>query len=192
MLVTNGNVRVLRGRPWAGIELVSEARIEEVVLHLSRWAQRNLVDQPFQLLFPVKTRDLRGIKLLSPYLWARTTDLEALRGCKSVMGVQGLVSDAESQTIAVEDTFIQALIEESKAAAAGWSEGVGAGSFCRVLYGDERMLCGVITKIVQGIAEIEIALRLRKVVLYVPVKALLNLSHVGKSDRHYFYTGSEE
>lgn len=192
MLLESGKVKSLTGRPWAGIELVSESRIEEIVLHLANWARGHLKEEPFQLLFPVKTRDLKGIKLLSPYLWARTTDLSILTGVRTVMGVAGLVSDGASKTIEIEDTFVQEMIKESRAAAEGWSKGIKKGSFARVLFGEERMLCGAVTQIVQGVAELKIKLRLRDVLLYVPVRALLNLSHVEKSSRHYFYTGEED
>lgn len=189
MLIHSGDLRSLKGKPWAAIEIVSELRIEEVVLHLSRWARKFLPDAPFQLLFPVQSRDLAGVRMLSPYLWARTADLTALEGVRSVMGVQGLVSDGAGRTIPIEDSFVQGTVKDAQAAAEGWSAGVRKGSFVRVLYGEQRMLCGRVANISSNIAEIVIALRLRNVRLFVPVRALLNLGAVPKAEREYYYTG---
>lgn len=180
----------LAGRPWAGIELVSESRVEEIVLHIARWAASQRKGQAFQLLFPVKSRDIDGIKLLTPYLWARMLDLRALEGVVAVQGAT-LVRDAK-HPIPIEDKFVQGVMERARVAAEGWSEGIKKGSFVRVLLGNERMLCGNIESVEKGIAVVEIKLMTRTVRLTVGVRVLLDLSYVSKRKRRYFYQGEDE
>lgn len=186
MLIVQGNVKTLEGKPWAAIELISEVRVEEIVRHTVKWARTKLKGQAFQLLFPVKSRDLNGVRMLSPYLLIRANRLESLKSVKSVMGVVGLVTDADGRIIRWEAGQAKNVIDRAMAAHAGWSAGVRRGSFVRVLQGKNRMLCGKVKKIVDGKAEVVVSLRLRDVVLKIPVKALLNL---GGEPKEYFYVG---
>ncbi len=191
MLIQQGRVSSLGRRSWVGVELVSEARTEESVLHLAQWAGKALRGQPFQLLFPVRSRDLDGLRMLSPYLFARSLEVELLKSVSSLYGVQGLVSDGSGKPLEMSDDFVQGVIHESRGAATSWSNGIKRGSFVRVLLGREHMLCGHVRKIVAGIADVELSMKLRTVKLTIPVKALLNLDHVPERDREYFY-GSDK
>ncbi len=172
-----------------GVELVSEARTEESVLHLAQWAGKALRGQAFQLLFPVRSRDLDGLRMLSPYLFARSLDLDILKSVSSLYGVQGLVSDGSGRPLEMSDDFVQGVIHESRGAADSWSKGIKKGSFVRVLMGREHMLCGTVRKIVAGVADVEVSMRLRSLRITIPVRALLNLDHVGINEREYFYAG---
>lgn len=170
------------------MELVSEARTEESVLHLVQWAGKALHGQPFQLLFPVRSRDLTGLKMLSPYLFARSAQVDELKSVSSIYGIAGLVSDGNGRPLAISDEFVQGVIHESRGAAERWSHGIKRGSFVRIVYGSQHMLCGVVKRIVAGVADVEVSLRLRTVRITIPVRALLNLDHVAASEREYFYT----
>lgn len=185
MLIQSGRLRFLNGLPWAAIEVTSEARIEEIVLHLVNWAERQLTNQPFQMLFPVKSRTVEAVTMLNPFLWARTVDLKKLSGMKSVMGVQGLSVDANGQIIPIEDAFVQRLIEQSLAAKTQWSDGVKEGSFVRILLGHYRMLCGTVQEMRGDVAIVAIPLKSRKRLIDISVLALQNL---GERARDYFYT----
>lgn len=184
MLIEWGDVKRLRGKGWAGVELVSEARTEEVVLHISRWAMRSL-DEPFQLLFPIKTRSVTGVTLLTPYLWARTTrllDLDEMR--KSVMGVQGLVRDGQG-VLEIEDEFVQDVIKTARKVTEEWNATIKRGSFVRVLLGDEHGLCGTVLWVHGGMARVKVALKSRELVVQIPVRALENLGK--REEREYYY-----
>jgi hypothetical protein len=187
MLVQKGKVSKLQGLPWAAIDLVSEARIEEVVVHVSRWANAN-VSGAFQLLFPVKSRDLDGVDLFSPYLLVRSENLRKLISIQTIYGVSGLVRDGEGEILQIDDSFVVKVIANAKLAAMSWSDQVQHGSFVRILFGPERMLCGTVTRIHGAYATVSIELRLRRVNVRVPVRALLNLGDVPTEKRHYFYS----
>lgn len=190
MLIAQGRTATLGKKPWAGIELVSEARTEEAVWHLVQWSGKVFRKQPFQLLFPVRSRDLTGIRMISPYLFARCSDLEELISVSSIYGIQGLVKDGIGRTMGFPDEFVQSVIRESRSANEGWSAGVRKGSFVRVLLGREHMLCGTVRTVRAGIAEVEVSLKLRMVRLTIPVRALLCLDHVKKTERCYYYADS--
>jgi len=187
MLIQQGPVRKLSGLPWTAIELVSEARVEEATLHISRWARRHLHDKPFQLLFPVKSRDLDGVQLLTPYLMARTTRLEDLMGLSKIYGVLGPVVDVSGRIIPIEEKFGWLITTEAQLAAEKWSGGIREGSFVRILFGNEHMLCGEVKKISHQTAWVLIRMRLRRVMVKIPVRALLNLGDVPEDQREYFY-----
>lgn len=190
MLIIQGNVNTLRGKPWAQVDLVSDARIEEVVLHIVRWVRKKFPRRPFEVLFPVKCRDLSGIELLYPYILVRTTDLSTLTGVSSVMGVQSLtVNPINGQIVPVDDSYAQLIISSIGEIKKEWSQGIKAGSFVRILQGRERMLCGIVRRVSSGIADVGVSLRLRNVKVRIPVKALFNLSWVDTKEREYFYGG---
>lgn len=177
MLIQSGRVSNLEGKSWVAIELTSESRTDEVVLHLVRWAVRNLEKEgrAFQLLYPVESRTLNGVSLLSPYLWMRVDDLRLLGRITSIMGVQGMVTDSTENPVMAEPSFVEKLIAQCKAVSDSWSAGISVGSGVRVLLGAGHGLCGVVEKLTDGDAEVRIALRSRAVRLKVPVRALKNL-----------------
>jgi transcription antitermination factor NusG len=129
--------------------------------------------------------------MLSPYLFARSASMEELKSVSSLYGVQGLVSDGSGRPLEMSDDFVQGVIHESRGAADSWSKGIKRGSFVRILLGSSHMLCGSVRKIVAGVADVEVSLRLRTVRITIPVRALLNLDHVATGDREYFY-GSDK
>jgi hypothetical protein len=186
MLIQFGKVRLLNGQPWAAVELTSESRTEEVVMHLTRWAHDHLQGHPFQMLFPVKSRGVEGVQMLSPYLWARST--QNLLGMASGWGVEGLVTDGKGQILLTDDSFVQELIEKTRAAAEAWSAGITIGSHVRVLMGSQRMLCGRVEKIVRNRAEVLIAMRSNSMRLRIGLLALENL---GMEPKEYFHKESQ-
>ena len=187
MLIQQGRVSLLTNLPWVAVELVSEARIEEVTLHISRWAKSRLVGEPFQLLFPVKSKDLSGVELISPYLLARSRKLEDLKGLGSIYGVVGPLLDAKGKILPIEDEFARNVKVQAEAEAEKWSAGIQETSFVRILFGPEHMLCGEVIKIRGKVAEVLVVLRTRRLKVKIPVRALLNLGNVPKDEREYFY-----
>lgn len=187
MLIYSGKFGTLRGAPWLAVELVSEARIEEIVLHLVRWARAN-VAEPWQILFPVASRDLDGVKLMSPYLWVRGEGVEEWTRARSVMGVVGLVTEANGKPLLTPDSFVRAVVMKARENAAGWSEGVEVGSFVRILLGSERMLCGTVTRIDRKYAHVTVSMRLRNLKWRGPIAALKVLK---TTRRDYYFDGRD-
>ena len=187
VLISQGRVSSLAGLPWAAITLTSDSRLEEVVLQIGRWASRHFPSSPFQLLFPVQSRDLSGISMLTPYLMARTLPLARLRAIGSLYGIRGLESDSRGLIMEIDDAFVQDVQSRAESIAQSWSSGILPGSFVRILLGHERMLCGDVTHLSNGHAEVRIQLRSRELLVKVPRLALLNLGDVPADDRHYFY-----
>lgn len=183
MLIYSGRINALGIKPWAGIELVSDATIEDRVQDIIGWLRKTFRSEPFQLVYPVKEYRIKGVQLLSPYLWVRAEKLAKIRGVSTLYGVEGLVTDPGNKIIEVGDDFVQNVIAEAKKAKAGWSDGVKKGSFVRVLKGRTRMLCGEVKKIDKGIADVIVSMRLRDLKLKVPVSILLNL---GDKPGEYF------
>ena len=178
MLIQSGTVSTLIGRPWIGIELSSDARTDEIVLHLVRWAVRNLesAGKPFQLLYPVASRTSDAIELLSPYLWMRVPAPRDLWGIGSIMGVDWL-KDASGNPILTSDEFVSTLIDLCRDASDAWSAGIEVGSGVRVLLGSGHGLCGIIETLrPDGDATVRITLRTRAVRLRIPVRALQRLT----------------
>lgn len=182
MLILHGKVSTLKG-PWAQVEATSDARLEEITLHLIRWVTKR--DEPAQILFPVASRDIGGIELLYPNILIRTKS--DLTGLKSIMGVQGVTMDNNGHPLTLDNEYVGELIGQCEKASDSWSDDIEAGSFVRVLMGNERMLCGSVTKVKKGIAEVLVSLTVRNVRVRIPVKALLKLK-VRKNDRRYYYT----
>lgn len=187
MLIEQGKVSTLRGKPWAAIDVASEARIEEIVLHIARWAGRVLGEKAFQLLFPVKRRDLSGVEMFTPHLYGRTADLQDFLVVKEVRGAWPVFDEETREVIPVEDKFVQEVMAKAREEADGWSAGIKRGSFVRVLFGNERMLCGEVEEMKGSLAVVVIRMRSRTVRLTIPSQALLNLSFVPKKEREYFY-----
>jgi hypothetical protein len=183
MLIQSGDVAALAGLPWVALELTSEARTDEVVLHLTRWAVRNLESEgkAFQLLYPVESRSLAGPELMSPYLWMRVSDHRLLARVTSIMGLQGMVTDASGATILTDPAFVDSLIARVRAASDAWSAGIEVGSGVSVLLGSAHGLRGTVESLhTDGSAEVRIALRSRAVRLRIPVRALARLSSAPK------------
>jgi hypothetical protein len=182
MLILHGKAKW--SGPWAQIELTSDARLEEVTLHLIRWIAKH--DDPAQVLFPVASRGLYGVELLYPNILIRSKG--DLSGIRSVMGIQGLALTATGQPMELDEDFVQSLIKASEDQAGSWSEGIKVGSFVRILFGNTRMLCGTVTKLANGIADVIVSLAVRDVRVRIPVRAL-QLLKVRKGERRYYHNG---
>jgi hypothetical protein len=187
MMIQSGDLRSIQGKPWVAIEF-SGSKVDEIVRRIVCWARSSVPAGPFQLLFPVKSRNPDGVQLLSPYLWARTKNLSHLQAVKSVHGVEGLVTGPDGKFIEADDWFVQDLIQRTKAYAEARHSGIGEGTFVRILFGPQRMLCGTVEGKPNGVAKVVIALRSRQLKVFVPVYALENLR---TEPKEYFYKESQ-
>jgi len=196
MILQQGEITRLDGRPWAAVELLSDLRLEEVVLHIGRWAKAALAGRPFQLFFPIQARTLAGVQMLTPYLLVRSEDLNDLRDLQGLYGVWGLKTDTPSgldnkhrhaQVTEIPDAFVQEVKRKALEEAKKWSEGIRLHSFVRILVGNERMLCGKVTGLKNGTALVEVEMRSRKLEVEIPRCCLENLDELPKKQRSYFY-----
>jgi len=184
VLITQGKVKGFDRLPWAQLELASDARLEEICLHLVRWVKKR--PEAYRILFPVATRDLGGVELFYPNLLIQTKDWLKLKDIRQVMGVQGLTVDGQGTPLLLEPGYGEALVEQAEKINAGWSDGVKKGSFVRVLLGERRMLAGECLSVSRdGIAEVRVSMTVRDLRLRIPVKALL-LLNVEKGKRKYY------
>jgi hypothetical protein len=186
MLLTQGKTKGFDKLPWAQLELASDARLEEIVLHLVRWVRKR--DEAFRILFPIETRDLGGVVLFYPNILIQCRDLRVLKDIRTVMGVQGVTMANESTPLEIPSSFGEQMIAKSEQVSEGWSDGIKKGSFVRILLGERRMLCGNCISVDRGIADIRISLTTRNLRVRIPVRALLKLE-IPKEKRRYYYNG---
>jgi hypothetical protein len=184
VLIVQGKVSGFQRLPWAQIELASDARLEEIVLHLVRWVKKR--PEAYRILFPVGTRDLGGVELFYPNILIQTKDWTKLKDIRTVMGIQGLTTDGQGALLLMDAEYGEALVAQAEEVSSGWSKDIKRGSFVRVLLGERRMLCGEVIKIDSGIADVRVSLTVRDLRLRIPVRALLKLD-VPKERRKYFY-----
>lgn len=186
MILNQGEVAKLKGKPWAAVELVSDLRLEESALHIGRWAKHVLAPKPFQLFFPIQQRTLAGIQMLTPYLLVRSENLNDLRGIKSLYGVQGLQMNG-TKVLEIEDSFVQEVKARALEEVRKWSEGIRLHSFVRILVGAERMLCGRVMGLSNRTAKVRVEMRSRRLEVEIPRSCLENLDNLPKEQRYYFY-----
>lgn len=191
MLLVHGKAKELSGLPWAAIE-VSEAglqrrgmRIDEVAVRIALWCSRRFPSA--ELLLPVKNVTVRGITTTIPYLLGRIKDIRQLKGVQAIFAVEGLTSDEHGNPLPIEDGFVQSLIEQERAGIEWRASNVKKGTWCRVLWGPERMLVGHVVKSENGIAEVQVELKSRKIRLLTGVTALEPLQV--KKKVPYYYRG---
>jgi hypothetical protein len=93
-----------------------------------------------------------------------------------------------SKAISVEDSYVQGLISEAEERHRKQIIGIEVGSFVRILNGPTRDFCGIVEIIGDGRAVVRIILCTKSILLETPVRNLLNLSHVPKDQRVYYYS----
>jgi hypothetical protein len=187
MLITQGNVRGFEKLPWAQVELASDSRLEEIMLHMIRWIKKR--DDAFRILFPVATRDLGGVEMFYPNILIQCRDLRRLREIK-VMGVHGVTMQSETVPLTIDAAYGESLIREAERVSSEWSRDVKRGCFVRILLGERRMLCGTVVSTDRGVAEVKVSLTVRDLRVRIPVRALLKLDIV--KEKRKYYVGREE
>jgi hypothetical protein len=92
-----------------------------------------------------------------------------------------------SKAISVDDNYVQGLIKQAEEEHRKRAIGIEIGSFVRILNGETRDFCGTVEIIGDGKAVVRVMLRTKFILLETPVRNLLNLSHVPKEQRVYYY-----
>ena len=192
MILEYGPVEKLRGMNWFMCELRSEKTIESTMRRVGKALGGIFRHEPIEIFIPVIKRDLDVFDLSTgPYVFVRSTSFPALLRLKSVTGVVSLVTEGDTnrpnKAISVEDAYVQSLIKQAEEGHRKHAIGVEVGSFVRILNGETRDFCGVVEIIGDGKAVIRVTLRTKSILLETPVRNLLNLSHVPKEQRVYYF-----
>lgn len=190
MVLEYGDTSKLEGLPWALLELTSEKQPEVAVRRIGQQAPSIFRDSSFEMFVPVKRRDLGVYEMAAGnYVFVRSDDRKALLRLQGITGTVGLATKGDSRrptdVLWTDDAYVQGLVAESEAL---WrARNVAAGAFVRVLDGQMRDMCGTVTSVEGGMAEVAIELKTRIVYLTTPVRNLLDLSHVHPSKRAWYY-----
>src|SRR5208283_5070132 len=178
---------------WFMMELRSEKTIESTMRRVGKQLGGIFRHDPIEIFIPVVKRDLDGFELSTgPYVFVRSTSFNALLRLKSVTGVVSLVTEGDTnrpnKAISVEDAYVQGLIKQAEEEHRKRAVGIEVGSFVRILNGETRDFCGEVEIIGDGKAVIRVTLRTKSILLETPVRNLLNLSHVPKEQRVYYFS----
>jgi hypothetical protein len=193
MILEYGNVSKLQNEPWYMMELRSEKTIEPTMRRLGKAISSIFRSDPIEIFIPVFKRDLDVFELKTgPYIFVRSTNFNSLLRLKTITGVVSLVTEGDSnrpnKAISVEDAYVQSIIKEAEEEFRNRGVGIEVGSFVRILNGETRDFCGTVEVIGDGKAIVRITLRTKSVLLETPIRNLLNLSHIPKEQRVYYYS----
>ena len=193
MILEYGDITKVQGLPWYMMELRSEKTIESTMRRVGKALNGIFRHDPIEIFIPVVKRDLDVFEMSTgPYVFVRSTSFSALLRLKSVTGVVSLVTEGDTnrpnKAISVEDDYVQSLIKAAEEEHRKRAIGIEVGSFVRILNGETRDFCGVVEIIGDGKAVIRVTLRTKSILLETPVRNLLNLSHVPKEQRVYYYS----
>lgn len=193
MILEYGDVSKAKGLAWYMLELRSEKTIESTMRRVGKALSGIFRHDPIEIFIPVVKRDLDVFEMSTgPYVFVRSPNFGALLRLKSVTGVVSLVTEGDTnrpnKAISVEDDYVQSLIKQAEEEHRKRAIGIEVGSFVRILNGETRDFCGVVEIIGDGKAVVRVTLRTKSILLETPVRNLLNLSHVPKEQRVYYYS----
>src|SRR5271170_4629884 len=193
MVLEYGEVCKVKGMPWFMMELRSEKTIESTMRRVGKALSGLFRNDPIEIFIPVIKRDLDVFEMSTgPYVFVRSTSFAALLRLKTITGVVSLVTEGDtnrpSKAISVEDNYVQGLIQQAEDEHRRRAIGIEVGSFVRILNGETRDFCGTVEIIGDGKAVVRVMLRTKFILLETPVRNLLNLSHVPKEQRVYYYS----
>jgi len=197
MVLEYGEVSKLKGLHWFMCELRSEKTIESTMRRVGKAIPGIFRHDPIEIFIPVVKRDLDVFEMATgPYVFVRSNSFQALLRLKSITGVVALVTEGDTQrpskAIQVEDTYVQSLIKQAEDEHRKRAIGIEVGSFVRILNGETRDFCGTVEIIGDGRAVVRVTLRTKNILLETPVRNLLNLSHVPKEQRVYYFSPQVE
>jgi hypothetical protein len=144
------------------------------------------------LFLPVEPQDLEPLRLQTDNLfYIRSDSFPRLLKLIRVQGCLGLYTAGDSgrsqDAIPILDSDVQEFIKIAQEAHQRIGEGVGVGSFVRVLNGELRGFCGVVQDISHPMATVKIELLDRLVVLETPIRNLKCLDSVPAERRTWCY-----
>jgi hypothetical protein len=192
MIFTYKDVSTLQGRAWHILELRNPRMIEPTLRRLGKALPTIFRDDPVEIFVPVAKRDLDVFELSTQdCIFGRSTNFQSLLRLKSVTGIVGLMTLADSgrasDVLTWADADVQKLIATAEEEFRQRAIGIEPGTFVRILNGQMRDLCGVAEIVDDGKAVVRITLRTKSILLETPIRNLLNLGQVPKEQRVYYY-----
>ncbi len=192
MILEWGAVEKLKGLDWYCLELRSERTIESTMRRVGKAIPGIFREDAIEIFIPVFKRDLDVFEMGTMNLiFARSTNFSALFRLMTVTGVVQLMTEGETKrpnkAIHIADDYVQSLMAEAEKLHTSRGEGIEVGSFVRILNGEMRDFCGTVEVIGAGRAIIRIVLKTKTCLNETPIRNLLNLSHVPKELRVYYY-----
>lgn len=192
MILEYGDINRLKDTRWFMAELRSDKTVEPTMKRLGREVGGIFRDEPLEVFIPVEKRDLDVFEMSTvQYIFVRSTSFASLLRLKQITGIVGLVTEGDcnrpSKAISVENAYVQGLISQAEIEHRQRAVGIEIGGFVRILNGECRDFCGIVEVIGDGSAMVRITLRTKYILQETPIRNLLNLSHVPKNRRVYYY-----
>jgi hypothetical protein len=193
MLIQHGqHAETLEGKPWYILELRAEGTVESTLRRLVEELPDIFRRFAAELFIPLKNHDLETFELFTgTYVFVRSNSFKSILRLKTVTGAVGLLTVGDSgrsgHVIPANDEYVQELMQKDEEAFRARSKGIAAGSFVRILGGQPRGFCGTVAKLGKENALVTVELLTKKVLIKSPIKNLLNLDHVPKEQRAFFY-----
>jgi transcription antitermination factor NusG len=194
MILQYGNVGKLKNSNWYFMELSSDKTIQSIMRRVGKQIPQIFRDNPVEIFLPVHKRDLDVFEMKTgSYVFVRSTPegFHSLLRLKTVTGVLGLVTEGESnqpsKSIPVENSYVQGLIKDAEKAFNDKASDIQVGLFVRIIDGETRDYCGIVETINDGKAVVKVDLKTKCVLVETPVRNLINLDHVPKELRVFYY-----
>ena len=183
MVLTYGDVSKFGDLKWYYLELRSERTIEPTLGRLGRNLKSIFQDSAVEIFIPISERDLNVCNLNTiNCVYVRSTNFAKLLRLKTVTGVVGLLTKGDSlrpaDALSLDNSFVQAEIAKAEAAYLERPRDLREGSFGRILDGEYRDWCGLVTSIHGEWAAVVIEIKTKIITVETPVQNLINKDHV--------------
>jgi hypothetical protein len=200
MMLTYKNVQRLQGQDWYALELSNEHTLKTTLKRIGLAMPKIFKAEPCEAFIPIVKVERDKFEMATgDIIFVRSTSVRLIRRMLKIQGVINLFGSqsegvsTEGQPLrstpptAVEDSYVQTLIERSLEVYGQRGQDVERGSFCRVLDGECARLCGEVTDVEGGWATLLIGLNSFSITLHTPLRNLIDLPGVPRSLRSFYY-----
>jgi hypothetical protein len=192
MVLTYGDVSKFGDLKWYYLELRSERTIEPTLGRLGRNLRSIFQEGAVEIFIPIAKRDLNVCDLNTVNcVYVRSPSFAKLLRLKTVTGVVGLLTKGDSlrpaDALSLENSFVQTEIAKAEAEFQERPRLIREGSFVRILDGEYRDWCGLVTAIQNGWAAVVIEIKTKIITVETPVHNLINKDHVPTTLRVFYY-----
>jgi hypothetical protein len=191
MLISYGDVSKIAGQPWFMLEIRSDEP-EPTLKRLCKETPGIFREHSLEVFVPALPQDLESLALATPnFVFVRSDHFPSLLRGKQVTGIIGLATEGDcnrpSKSIAVPDAYVQSLISKAEAEWNARGEGICVGSFVRILGGEIRGMCGVVSGIEGDRAIVVVSLMTKQIINECPLRNLKDLSYIPDYMRVWFF-----
>jgi hypothetical protein len=193
MILHYGDLVRLQLCTWYMIELSSDKTAQSIMKRVGKKLPAIFGSEAVELFLPVQVRDLDQFEMRTGnYAFVRSTSFSSLLRLKTVTGVVGLVTEGDShhpnKAIPLEDSYVQQIIRDTEADFNARVSGIEVGSFVRLIDGETRDYCGVVSALENGYAVVNIDLKTKQLLVETPLRNLINLPDVAPAQRTFYYS----